>query len=70
MLVQCSTEHRCTLRLHWFGWFHSQVLSLLVNNRLRVEERNALELQQGVIERVSKVITNPLGYHDRRHDWQ
>lgn len=36
----------------------------------RVEEWNALELQQGVIQRVSDEITNPLGNHDCCHDQQ
>ena len=40
------------------------------NNRLRVEEWDALEFQQCMVQRMSSEITDPLSYHDRHHDRQ
>ena len=47
-----------------------QDVLFIVDDRLRVEERNAVEFEQRVVERVRDVVADPLGHHDGDHERQ
>ena len=42
----------------------------VVDDRFRVEERNAVEFEQRVIERMRDVVADPLGHHHGDHQRQ
>ena len=47
-----------------------QLFRVVIHDDFHVKEGNALELEQGMIERMCDVISHPLGDHHGNHDGQ
>ena len=63
-------SNRTRVLPHVCGVHHSQFMVVVVHHWFGVEERNAFELQQRVVNRVGKEVPDPLGNHNGGHDRQ